>query len=110
MRLSARVCGGNFFSVSEASHFCASWLIVEGMGITRFICAAPSESKLAESVCDTELDCAAADKQSDVITPLTMPEANRGRVLINLHGGGFVSDSGSLIEGIPIANLAKIKV
>jgi len=39
-----------------------------------------------------------------------MPEANRGRVLINLHGGGFVSDSGSLIEGIPIANLAKIKV
>ena len=39
-----------------------------------------------------------------------MPEANRGRVLINLHGGGFVSDSGSLIEGVPIANLTKIKV
>jgi acetyl esterase/lipase len=32
------------------------------------------------------------------------------RVLINLHGGGFNSDSGSLIEGVPIANLAKIKV
>ncbi len=31
-------------------------------------------------------------------------------MLINLHGGGFNSDSGSLIEGIPIANLAKIKV
>jgi len=31
-------------------------------------------------------------------------------LLINLHGGGFNSDSGSLIEGIPIANLAKIKV
>jgi len=31
-------------------------------------------------------------------------------VLINLHGGGFNSDSGSLIEGIPIANLAKTKV
>jgi acetyl esterase/lipase len=31
-------------------------------------------------------------------------------VLINLHGGGFISDSGSLIEGDPIANLAKIKV
>ena len=27
-----------------------------------------------------------------------------------MHGGGFNSDSGSLIEGIPIANLAKIKV
>jgi monoterpene epsilon-lactone hydrolase len=48
--------------------------------------------------------------RTDVITPLTMPEANRGRVLINLHGGGFVSDSGSLIEGVPIANLTKIKV
>jgi len=31
-------------------------------------------------------------------------------VLINLHGGGFNSDSGSLIEGVPIANLAKTKV
>ena len=51
-----------------------------------------------------------AGVRTDVITPLAMPEANRGRVLINLHGGGFVSDSGSLIEGIPIANLAKIKV
>jgi monoterpene epsilon-lactone hydrolase len=48
--------------------------------------------------------------RTDIITPLATPEANRGRVLINLHGGGFNSDSGSLIEGIPIANLAKIKV
>jgi epsilon-lactone hydrolase len=48
--------------------------------------------------------------RTDVITPLTMPEANRGRVLINLHGGGFVSDSGSLVEGVPISNLTKIKV
>jgi monoterpene epsilon-lactone hydrolase len=47
---------------------------------------------------------------TDVITPLETPEVNRGRVLINLHGGGFNSDSGSLIEGIPISNLAKIKV
>ncbi len=48
--------------------------------------------------------------RTDIITPLTMPAENRGRVLINLHGGGFNSDSGSLIEGVPIANLAKIKV
>jgi len=48
--------------------------------------------------------------RTDIITPLAMPEANRTRVLINLHGGGFNSDSGSLIEGIPIANLAKTKV
>jgi epsilon-lactone hydrolase len=51
-----------------------------------------------------------AGVRTDVITPVMMPEGNRGRVLINLHGGGFVSDSGSLIEGIPIANLSRIKV
>jgi acetyl esterase/lipase len=51
-----------------------------------------------------------AGVRTDIITPLAMPDANRGRVLINLHGGGFNSDSGSLIEGVPIANLAKIKV
>src|SRR5579862_6247381 len=51
-----------------------------------------------------------AGVRTDIITPLSMPAANRDRVLINLHGGGFNSDSGSLIEGIPIANLAKTKV
>jgi epsilon-lactone hydrolase len=51
-----------------------------------------------------------AGVRTDIITPITIPEANRNRVLINLHGGGFNSDSGSLIEGIPIANLAKTKV
>jgi len=51
-----------------------------------------------------------AGVRTDIITPLTMPAENRRRVLINLHGGGFNSDSGSLIEGVPIANLAKIKV
>jgi len=51
-----------------------------------------------------------AGVRTDIITPLSMPEANRSRVLINLHGGGFNSDSGSLIEGVPISNLAKIKV
>jgi monoterpene epsilon-lactone hydrolase len=51
-----------------------------------------------------------AGVRTDIITPLDAPAANRDRVLINLHGGGFNSDSGSLIEGVPIANLAKIKV
>jgi acetyl esterase/lipase len=51
-----------------------------------------------------------AGVRTDIITPLSTPEANRNLVLINLHGGGFNSDSGSLIEGVPIANLAKIKV
>jgi monoterpene epsilon-lactone hydrolase len=51
-----------------------------------------------------------AGVRTDIITPVAMPDANRSRVLINLHGGGFNSDSGSLIEGVPICNLAKIKV
>ena len=51
-----------------------------------------------------------AGVRTDIITPLTMPQENKTRVLINLHGGGFNSDSGSLIEGIPICNLTKIKV
>ena len=46
----------------------------------------------------------------DIITPTALPDENRSRVLINLHGGGFNADSGSLIEGIPIASLAKTKV
>jgi monoterpene epsilon-lactone hydrolase len=51
-----------------------------------------------------------AGVRTDVIVPTGIPQANRNRVLINLHGGGFISDSGSLIEGVPIASLAKIKV
>jgi acetyl esterase/lipase len=59
---------------------------------------------------------------TDILTPITTPEASsphntlvkggvsKDRVLINLHGGGFNSDSGSIIEGAPICNLAKIKV
>ena len=46
----------------------------------------------------------------DVIEPLHIPAAKRDRVLINVHGGGFNSDSGSLVEGIPIANLTATTV
>jgi acetyl esterase/lipase len=46
----------------------------------------------------------------DIIKPLNPPAAKRDRVLINVHGGGFNSDSGSLVEGIPIANLAATTV
>jgi monoterpene epsilon-lactone hydrolase len=39
------------------------------------------------------------------------PAPNKGdRVLINLHGGGFTSDSGSLLESIPIASLTGTRV
>ena len=45
-----------------------------------------------------------------IITPINPDPAKRDRVLINLHGGGFNSDSGSLTETIPIANLTRTKV
>jgi len=45
-----------------------------------------------------------------IVTPEGMPEANRDKVLLNLHGGGFNSDSGSYSESIPIASYSKIKV
>ncbi len=45
-----------------------------------------------------------------IVTPESMPEANRDKVLLNLHGGGFNSDSGSYTESIPIASYTKIKV
>jgi acetyl esterase/lipase len=45
-----------------------------------------------------------------VVTPLSIAPDKRDRVLINLHGGGFNSDSGSLTETIPIANLTGVKV
>jgi len=48
--------------------------------------------------------------RTDIITTANFPEQNHSRVLINLRGGGFNSDSGSLIEAIPIASLAGIRV
>jgi monoterpene epsilon-lactone hydrolase len=45
-----------------------------------------------------------------VVTPLVIPADKANRVLINLHGGGFTSDSGSLTESLPIANLTQTKV
>lgn len=45
-----------------------------------------------------------------VVVPANMPEANRDKVLLNLHGGGFNSDSGSYTESIPIASYSGIKV
>ena len=45
-----------------------------------------------------------------VFTPNESPVQHPDRVLINVHGGGFNSDSGSLTESIPIAYLTHTKV
>lgn len=49
----------------------------------------------------------------DVVTPAEpVPARNRDRVLINLHGGAFMwgAGSGALVEAVPIAATAQIKV
>jgi acetyl esterase/lipase len=45
-----------------------------------------------------------------IVTPEGLPETNKNKVLLNLHGGGFNSDSGSYTESIPLAGYTKIKV
>ncbi len=45
-----------------------------------------------------------------IVTPETIPGKNKDKVLMDLHGGGFNSDSGSYTESIPIASYAGIKV
>jgi monoterpene epsilon-lactone hydrolase len=50
---------------------------------------------------------------TQVVTPVAgIARANRHRVLINLHGGGFIwgEGNGARIESIPIAGLGRIKV
>jgi epsilon-lactone hydrolase len=44
------------------------------------------------------------------VLPLDETPQHPDRVLINVHGGGFNSDSGSFTESIPIANLTHTRV
>jgi epsilon-lactone hydrolase len=44
------------------------------------------------------------------VRPHDMPPENAGKSLMNLHGGGFVMGSGSLVEAIPIAHAARVPV
>jgi acetyl esterase/lipase len=62
-------------------------------------------------LCPNQLvDTTMAGVPVHVVTPDNLPEANKDKVLLNLHGGGFNSDSGSYTESIPIASFARIKV
>lgn len=51
-----------------------------------------------------------AGVRAHIVRPLEAPADRRDRLLINLHGGGFVLGSGSLIEAIPIAHLTRTPV
>jgi monoterpene epsilon-lactone hydrolase len=59
---------------------------------------------------NTLVDETMADVPVHIVTPTNMPESNKDKVLLNLHGGGFNSDSGSYTESIPIASYTGIKV
>lgn len=45
-----------------------------------------------------------------IVTPPSIPSSHRGYVLLNVHGGGFIVDSGSLTESIPMASLTQTEV
>jgi epsilon-lactone hydrolase len=45
-----------------------------------------------------------------LIHPVNSTEKSRHRILINFHGGGFVYESGSLTENIPVAHLTNTTV
>jgi monoterpene epsilon-lactone hydrolase len=62
-------------------------------------------------LCPNQLvDSTIAGVPVHIVTPDGMPDANKAKVLLNLHGGGFNSDSGSYTESIPIASYTGIKV
>ncbi len=67
--------------------------------------------KLSESLYPVHVsggeNCRSAGASGD---SLETGAGRQDRVLINLHGGGFNSDSGSLTESVPIANLTRTKV
>ena len=60
----------------------------------------------AVNIADSEI----AGVPVHVVTPAVPSAAETDKVAINLHGGGFTADSGSLTESIPIAVYARIKV
>jgi acetyl esterase/lipase len=89
---------------------------------------AKTEQTLAQRRASTDAYTARAEKQWRKICPVTIandtiagvpvrrvtpphvPKANAGKVLLDLHGGGFDSDSGSYTESIPIAYYARVPV
>jgi len=52
-----------------------------------------------------------AGVRTDLVSPTVVGEGKQERLLINLHGGGFVLGSPpALVEAIPIANLTRTRV
>ncbi len=71
----------------------------------------------AQSAAEWNKMCATHNGESEIagvkvhtILPAVVSPADADKVLINLHGGGFTVDSGSLAESIPVAYYSGIKV
>src|ERR1051325_10528249 len=45
-----------------------------------------------------------------IITPIDLPKENQDRIPLNVRGGGFQADWGSVSETVPLASLTKTKV
>jgi epsilon-lactone hydrolase len=76
-----------------------------------FEVGAPKSRAAWSKLCPNTIEEAAlAGVPVHMVTPDNMPASNRDKVLMNLHGGGFSTDSGSYTESIPVAGYAGIKV
>jgi acetyl esterase/lipase len=44
------------------------------------------------------------------VVPVDVDPANKDRVLVNMHGGAFIFNAGSLAEAVPVADVGRIRV
>ncbi len=68
--------------------------------------------KLAEAVSATVEETTIAGVRCFVVTPEEIPAVNKDRLLVHLHGGGYVfaGGPGGALEGVAVAHATKTKV
>jgi acetyl esterase/lipase len=77
----------------------------------RMVEASAHSAAAWNKICTTRsTDGEIAGVKVHIVTPAVPSPADAEKVLINLHGGGFTVDSGSLTESIPVACYSRIKV
>ncbi len=85
----------------------------EDLGMHREMCA-----RVQRELGATQLERHAVQMQESsiagvpvrIFTPAQVPAENLARVLLNLHGGGFTVDAGSVTENAPISAYARMTV
>jgi epsilon-lactone hydrolase len=77
----------------------------------RMLASSAQAAAAWEQICPTHTtDSEMGGVKVHIVMPAAPSAANANKVLINLHGGGFTVDSGSLAESIPVACYSGIKV